>query len=137
VSADRSAGSRSAIGLGTYAFVYAEGYAYLLDDPEACANCHVMRPQLGGWLRGRHRAVATCNDCHTPEGLLSKVATKAINGWSHSRAFTTGDFHEPIRAGERNQEIARASCTTCHAAVVHSMEPSRAAVGDPPTCVRA
>jgi cytochrome c nitrite reductase small subunit len=29
-----------AVGLGAYTFVYARGYAYLSNDPAACANCH-------------------------------------------------------------------------------------------------
>ncbi len=32
-----------AIGLACYTFVYAKGYSYFLNDPSACANCHVMR----------------------------------------------------------------------------------------------
>ena len=32
-------------GVGGYAFLYAKGYSYLLNDPAACANCHVMRTQ--------------------------------------------------------------------------------------------
>jgi cytochrome c nitrite reductase small subunit len=123
-----------ALGLGAYTFVYARGYSYLLDDPEACVNCHVMSPQFEGWLRGSHRAVATCNDCHTPPGLVGKYATKALNGWNHSLAFTTGEFHEPIQANERNQEIARASCGKCHGEVVHAM--TVVAGGETPGCVR-
>ena len=123
-----------ASGLGAYTFVYARGYSYLLDDPEACVNCHVMSPQFEGWLRSSHRAVATCNDCHTPSGLVGKYTTKALNGWSHSLAFTSGDFREPIQANDRNQEIARQSCAKCHRQVVDAM--TAAAGGDTPACVR-
>ena len=28
--------------VGGYTFIYAKGYAYLTNDPAACANCHVM-----------------------------------------------------------------------------------------------
>lgn len=87
-----------ATGLAAYTFVYARGYSYLLDDPAACANCHVMNPQMDSWVKSSHHAVATCNDCHTPKGAVGKYATKALNGWNHSLAFTTGDFDEPIRA---------------------------------------
>jgi cytochrome c nitrite reductase small subunit len=124
----------AALGLGGYTFVYARGYSYLLDDPEACGNCHVMRDQLEGWVRGSHRAVATCNDCHTPHGALGKYATKALNGWNHSLAFTTGNFHEPIRANDRNQRIARESCAKCHAQVMETM--GIVAGGEPLPCVR-
>jgi cytochrome c nitrite reductase small subunit len=32
------------VGLGAYTFLYAKGYSYLTNNPEACTNCHVMRP---------------------------------------------------------------------------------------------
>ena len=121
-------------GLGGFTFVYARGYSYMLDDPQACANCHVMNEQMEGWLKGSHRAVATCNDCHTPHGLLAKYATKAINGFNHSLAFTTGEFPEPIRATARNQEIARRSCSKCHAPEIESM--GIAGHREPIACVR-
>lgn len=31
----------------------------LTDNPEACINCHVMREQHDGWLKGSHRQVRT------------------------------------------------------------------------------
>lgn len=111
-----------AAGLGGYTFVYARGYSYLADDPAACANCHVMDEQYSGWIKSSHRAVATCNDCHTPHGLLGKYATKASNGFWHSFFFTTGTFHEPIRIGERNRSIAEDSCRRCHAEMVVAMD---------------
>src|SRR5262245_15414461 len=81
-----------AIGIGIYTFIYAKGYAYLTDDPAACANCHVMQEQYQGWSKASHRAVAVCNDCHTPPGFVAKYATKATNGFWHSFAFTSGRF---------------------------------------------
>ena len=32
-------------GLGAFTFGYGDGAAYLKDDPQSCANCHVMKPQ--------------------------------------------------------------------------------------------
>lgn len=110
-----------AAGLAAYTFVYARGYSYLLDDPAACANCHVMNPQMDSWVKSSHRAVATCNDCHTPKGLVPKYVTKAVNGWNHSLAFTTGNFDEPIRATAANRRIARQSCAKCHQPIMDSM----------------
>jgi cytochrome c nitrite reductase small subunit len=111
----------TAAGVGAFTFGYARGYSYLLNDPAACANCHVMREQWEGWQKSSHRNVATCNDCHTPPGLVGKYATKALNGFNHSLAFTTGRFHEPIRANAMNQRIAREACAKCHASVVESL----------------
>jgi cytochrome c nitrite reductase small subunit len=82
------------IAIGGYTFVYAKGYSYLTNDPAACANCHVMENHFRAWMKSSHRAVAVGNDCHTPSGLLPKYTTKAINGFNHSLAFTTGSFRE-------------------------------------------
>ena len=83
-------------GLGAYTFVYAKGYSYLTNDPAACANCHVMESYYSGWLKGPHRAVAACNDCHTPHNFVGKYATKASNGFWHSFYFTTGAYPDNL-----------------------------------------
>jgi cytochrome c nitrite reductase small subunit len=111
-----------ALGLGAYTFVYARGAAYLTNDPAACANCHVMREQLDGWIASSHRAVAVCNDCHAPHDLVGKYMTKAINGFWHSLAFTTNDFHEPIAIGARNRAVTEGACRHCHVEIVEAIE---------------
>ncbi|HEU20273.1 MAG TPA: cytochrome c nitrite reductase small subunit [Deltaproteobacteria bacterium] len=108
-------------GVGGYTFFYANGTSYFLDDPRACNNCHVMRDQYDGWNRSSHHGAATCNDCHTPHDLVGKYATKAINGWNHSAAFTTGRFDEPIRIHDFNAKIARDNCVRCHGEMVSRM----------------
>jgi len=106
------------VGLGGFTFIYAKGDSYLTDDPAACANCHVMRDVYTAWSRGSHRAVAGCNDCHTPhDNIVAKYAVKGINGFNHSFAFTTGNFHEPIRITSMNRDVALHNCQSCHAEV--------------------
>lgn len=122
-------------GVGSYTFHYAKGTSYLGDDPATCANCHVMQDHYDAWLKSSHRNVATCNDCHTPDGFFSKHFAKAINGWSHSVAFTTGDFHEPIQIKEYNRRITEESCRKCHEGVVHAID-MRRPNGEPMSCVR-
>jgi cytochrome c nitrite reductase small subunit len=114
-----------ALGVGAYTFVYARGASYLTNDPAACANCHVMREQYDGWIAGSHRAAAVCNDCHTPPGLLGKYTTKALNGFWHSFAFTTGRFHEPIQINARNRAVTETACRHCHTAVVEAIDAGR------------
>ena len=80
------------IGLGAYTFIYAKGYSYLTNNPEACTNCHVMRAEYDGWVKSSHRHAATCNDCHTPHNLIGKYAVKLNNGFWHSFYFTTGRY---------------------------------------------
>ena len=117
----------AAVGLGSYTFIYARGYSYLTNDPAACANCHIMQDHFAAWTKASHRAVATCNDCHTPPGLLPKYTTKAINGFNHSFAFTTGRFPEPLRITPRNHDITEQACRTCHAELTASIEAAAAA----------
>ena len=109
-------------GLGVYAFYFAKGTSYLTDDPEACANCHIMQGHLDAWEKSSHSNVATCNDCHAPHSFIGKYQTKALNGFHHSAAFTTGDFHEPIQITERNRNITEKACRHCHSAVVSMMD---------------
>jgi cytochrome c nitrite reductase small subunit len=109
-------------GVGGFTFAYGRGAAYLTNDPGACANCHVMREQFDGWTRSSHHAAATCNDCHTPHDFAGKWFTKALNGWNHSFAFTTGRFEEPIRIGPRNRAITEAACRSCHARLTESID---------------
>ncbi len=120
------------LGLAGYTFQYAEGTAYLSNDPKACANCHIMRDQYDGWQKGSHHAVATCNDCHTPHALVPKYLSKMENGFWHSKGFTLQDFHEPIQIKPRNAAILQENCVGCHAELVsglttHSDDPQQAA----------
>ena len=109
------------IGLAGYTFQYAEGTAYLSNDPKACANCHIMRDQYDGWQKSSHHAVATCNDCHTPHALVPKYLSKMENGFWHSKGFTLQDFHEPIQIKPRNAAILQENCIGCHADLVSAI----------------
>lgn len=104
-----------AAGIGVYTFAYARGGSYMTDDPAACANCHVMQEQYDAWQKSSHHAVAVCNDCHTPKDrFFAKYLVKATNGWHHSKAFTTGDYPEHIRAKESSAAIVEEACRRCH-----------------------
>jgi cytochrome c nitrite reductase small subunit len=111
-----------AFGIGGYTFLFARGASYLTNNPAACANCHVMKEQFDGWTKSSHRSVATCNDCHTPAGIVPKYATKAANGFWHSYAFTTGWFHEPIQITTRNHNVTENACRKCHQVIVQAID---------------
>jgi cytochrome c nitrite reductase small subunit len=121
------------LGLGGFTMVHARGFSYISDDPQACANCHVMRDVFNGWNHSSHKAVAVCNDCHTPHDFISKYAVKAINGWNHSAAFTTGNFPDPIRINAMNRSVALNNCFYCHSDLVAAMghDPQ----GEPTNCL--
>ena len=111
------------LGIGGFTFIYARGASYLTNDPRACANCHVMEEQYSAWLKSSHRAVAVCNDCHTPHDIIGKYTTKALNGFWHSFYFTTGTFHEPIRVTARNARVTENACRDCHADIIAAIDP--------------
>ncbi len=111
-------------GLGAFTFGYGDGAAYLKNDPASCANCHVMQGHFDSWVKSSHHGVATCNDCHLPHHPLGKWVTKADNGFFHSLAFTTGDFHEPIRIKPRNAAVTQGACIGCHGEFVHNLLPA-------------
>ena len=105
------------VGASAYTAQYSKATSYLTNDPEACANCHVMREQFEGWMKGSHRQAAVCNDCHAPHTFAAKYATKALNGFFHSWAFTTGRFPDVIRITERNRRVTEAACLHCHESI--------------------
>lgn len=106
-------------GIGVYTFGYGHGASYLSRDPNACANCHVMREPLESWTKSSHHAVAVCNDCHLEPHPIGKWLTKMDNGLFHSIAFTTGDFHDPIEIKPRNRRVTQRACIKCHESMVH------------------
>ena len=124
-----------AAGVGGFTFVYARGASYLTNDPRACANCHVMDDWYGAWTKSSHHAVAVCNDCHTPPGLVRKYWVKARNGYHHSTAFTFGGFHEPIQISSANRAVTEEACRNCHGELASAIEGPHAG-GAETSCVR-
>lgn len=108
-------------GIGVFTFHYAEGFSYLSSDPQACMNCHIMRPQYESWLKSSHHNVAKCIDCHLPHDFVGKYRAKAENGYHHSKGFTFQDFHEPIMIKPKNAAILQANCLACHQDLVHEL----------------
>ncbi len=125
------------IGGGLFTFVYAKGGSYMTNDPRACANCHIMQDHYDAWIKSSHRSVATCNDCHTPPGLVPKYYTKAENGFFHSLHFTTGHFPDPLQIKPRNFEVAEKACRKCHTPIVEAIEGHGGHASDDKTsCIR-
>lgn len=125
----------AAVGIGGYTFVYAKGASYLSNDPSACANCHVMRPQLNGWIKSSHHKVAVCNDCHTPPDVVGKYLTKAQNGFWHSFAFTSGNYPDAFSITERNKKVTEQACRKCHEGVVSAID-ARHGEGQELSCLK-
>ena len=115
----------AALGVGSYALVYAEGLSYMSSEPRVCANCHIMQAQYDSWQKSSHHHVAVCNDCHLPQGFIGKYVAKALNGYNHSKAYTLQDFDEPIAIKPFNTRILQDSCLACHRALVHEAAMAR------------
>ncbi len=123
------------VGLGGFTCSYASGLSYLSNDPAACVNCHIMREQFDGWNRGPHHAVATCNDCHVPhDSIVTKYAVKALNGFRHSYAFTTGNYPAAIQITPMDADITRTACLACHGKLTNDM--NHANTSEPTDCLR-
>lgn len=120
--------------LGLVTVYYAQGTAYLSDDPTACTQCHIMQDQFDSWVKGSHQGVATCNGCHVPKGPVMKWVSKADNGFFHSWAFTFRNHPDPIRIKPRNRRIAEANCVRCHADLTHALV-SDAPAGEGVSCL--
>jgi cytochrome c nitrite reductase small subunit len=97
-----------------YTLYYARGLSYLSDDPKACINCHVMNDQYNSWSKSTHHAITNCNSCHSPDNKLAKLFVKAINGASHSYAFTFNQYSTPIKIKNWNAKIVQNACLNCH-----------------------
>lgn len=124
------------LGLGGYTFHYAHGTSYLSNDPKACVNCHIMRPQYDAWLKSSHHTVAGCNDCHVPQdNIARKFLAKGLNGYHHSTAFTFENFHEPIIITPKNADILQENCLRCHGDFVHDINAGSSSAKDAMKCV--
>lgn len=112
-------------GMAAFTFVEAEGLSYFSDDPNSCANCHVMQDQFDAWGHSSHARVATCNDCHSPhDTLVNKYFAKGVNGFNHSAAFTLDTYNEVITIKPFNEAIVNDSCIYCHTELVSEISPT-------------
>jgi cytochrome c nitrite reductase small subunit len=129
-------GIGTAVGIGSFAFRYAEGLSYFTTDPSACRNCHIMQPQYDSWQKGSHHAVAVCVDCHLPEAFVPKYLSKTENGYRHGKLFTTQTFAEPIVVQARGREILEENCLRCHLPLVAELSPGAPDAKHEISCVR-
>ena len=126
-----------ALGIGGYTFIYAKGASYLTNNPQSCANCHVMQSHYDAWLKSSHRAVAVCNDCHAPhDNVVHKYIIKGDTGFWHSLKFTTGDFPDNIQMREINRKVTESACLHCHQQIVDAITPHPQTEKNMTSCIR-
>ena len=78
-----------------------------------CSSCHVMTPEARAHKMSVH-ANLTCNECHAPAMLVSKLPFKAQEGLRDIFVNTAGSVPTPIIAGTATKDVVNANCKTCH-----------------------
>lgn len=125
------------VGGGAFTFDYAQGTSYMSSASETCANCHIMQDHYDAWHKSTHQSVAQCNDCHAPHDFVGKWFCKGRNGFFHSLAFTTQDFHEPIMINDYNRGVVEDNCRHCHSDFVHGIDTGVTSEAiEPLACIR-
>jgi len=102
-------------GVGAYSAYAFRVHSYLLDDPAACVNCHIMAPYYQSWSRSSHSTWATCNDCHVPQNnIFNSYLFKAEDGLYHLGVYIMHGEPQVIRTREASNVVIMQNCIRCH-----------------------
>ena len=83
------------------------------DQPNFCANCHVMSEQVWTHSLSIH-AGQDCNQCHTPhDNVVNRLTFKAKVGISDVVA-NMGTVPDRIRASSAMKDVVQSNCVRCH-----------------------
>jgi len=78
-----------ACGVGGYAFIYAKGYSYLLNDPVACSKCpSQLFQQLGQDLQSGQLSAAQQADGSLQQEMQMFAGVTAASSGSNSVSFS-------------------------------------------------
>lgn len=107
-----------------------------------CTNCHFMNPAVDTWYASSHKSV-NCLSCHADDSITGIVKAK-VNGLKEVALTVSGNVPAQLKSEVNNQRClpchekpeskkesqlnfnhqfhltTGASCTTCHARVVHT-----------------
>ena len=110
-------------GLGLVIIHVSRATSYMSDDPETCANCHVMNTAYLTWQHSNHAEVAVCNDCHVPHSsVAAHWGFKARDGLWHATVFTMRWEPEVIRLSSGAAPVVEENCCRCHARVLSDLD---------------
>jgi cytochrome c nitrite reductase small subunit len=102
-------------GLGFLSFYLSNASSYITDDPKACINCHIMKPEYSTWQHSSHREHTTCNDCHVPQNnIVRKYFFKASDGMRHAFMFTFKLDPQIIQINSAGRTVVQENCLRCH-----------------------
>lgn len=83
------------------------------DQARFCGSCHVMWEQTRSHQASGHAKIA-CNECHAPEGGVSKMVFKAKSGTRDVYENTLGTVYDVIHATKDTKAVVDANCKRCH-----------------------
>lgn len=93
--------------------VLVAAYAMVQTDQRPfCASCHIMQEAAVTHKLGTH-ADRSCNECHAPHALLSKLPFKAAEGLRDFSANLSGQ-DVPYPPSMRTRDVVNANCIACH-----------------------
>lgn len=103
------------MGISLFTLWLSKAHSYILDDPKACTNCHIMSPQYATWSHSSHREVTHCNDCHVPQNnFFNRYYFKAKDGLRHATIFTLRNEPQVIFIKEDGAKAVHNNCIRCH-----------------------
>lgn len=79
-----------------------------------CSSCHIMEQAAVTHKLSTH-ANLSCNDCHAPTVLLSKLPFKAMEGTRDVWVNTLGNPQLPLFANLTTKHVVNENCKHCHA----------------------
>ncbi|OEF96871.1 cytochrome c3 family protein [Desulfuribacillus alkaliarsenatis] len=83
------------------------------DSAEFCSSCHVMNEVVRTHQVSTH-ANLSCNDCHAPHNITSKIPFKMKAGAKDIYINTFGEVSDVIHSTNQTKEIVNQNCLNCH-----------------------
>jgi hypothetical protein len=86
-------------------------------DPNFCATCHIMQPNVTSYLTGdnldhvHYEAGVQCKECHSDYGIPEEVASGI--------RFVTNDYELDENGVLAKRDFGDEICTQCHVSLAH------------------
>lgn len=97
----------AAAGIAVVLVVMSAIAMHFTSQPNFCASCHEIQPQVVSWEKGQHKGI-TCLSCHSNPGTLGYVARK-FKGLGEVYLHYTNQIPQKIEAKFNIQ-----ACIYCH-----------------------
>lgn len=108
-------------GLAGVALTFGAGIAMVSTDKAGfCGSCHAMSEAVLTHSQSVH-AKLSCNECHAPHNLMSKLPFKAVAGTKDIYANTLGTIPDLIHPEGNTLEVVQTNCVRCHSETVKSV----------------